>query len=129
MSYYKVVRPSLYSGKLYSSYAKGKAKVEYEVGKLSTPPDWLMSKGYGLTVFDSLKAAMDYSSTYPIYLVAIVGTAREPEPLCSDAYLQTGMLVLRNWGKFPNGTRMVDGVILMREVTQAERIAAKERMK
>lgn len=46
--------------KRYSMNAFGKAEVEYPPYEWVTPPDWLLSKGYGLFVFSRLAHALEW---------------------------------------------------------------------
>lgn len=127
MRYYKVFRKI--HDRLLSSWATGKAQVEYEEGKLSVAPEWLANLGYGVTVFASLVDAVNYkktvsgnaySKTTPIYSVAIVGSPRGPKVIGSNYRLKDGVVSPMNSSKWPNGTFMVDGVIPMALVTDEE---------
>lgn len=119
MKYFKVVRKTFDSKKRISSFSRGAAMVEYEVGKLATPPAWLKERGYGLTVFDNLKDAAKYAGhSYEVYTCAVMGPAREPLPIMDIGHLRNGRLQANMYTstKWPNGTKMVDGVILMERV-------------
>lgn len=127
MRYYKVFKRD--GGKLTSSWASGAANVEYEVGKLSTPPKWLEDAGYGITVFASLREAAEYvitltgssrpSSRFPIYSVSILGCAKTPACMANNSYLKLGQLRLSIW-HWPSGTLMVSGVVPMAEISHEE---------
>lgn len=55
MKYYKVVR-----GNLQSAFINGRWQVQYQIGTWVRAPELLVDKGYGLTVFNSLKDARHF---------------------------------------------------------------------
>jgi len=121
MRYYKVVKVQSFCGgheRLMSLFASGKAAVEYEVGKLTTPPDWL--KENGIIVFDNLKDAesvASISSSRRVYEVAVMGPPRELPAFYDLTSLSEGK-PRKSTGKFASGSVAFDGVILMREVSK-----------
>jgi len=123
MKYYKVLRRQWGTDNLVSAYAQGKAAVEYEVGKLSTPPEWLNNLGYGLTVFDTLEHAVAFtgSSLFFIFEVSVMGRIREPLlPYIRSENLIIGNMKPAGTYTWPEGTLMVDGIILLKRASLDE---------
>jgi len=63
---YKVVSVKVVKDKLkyYSSYAYGKARVQYFFDRFIEPPKWLAQKGFELTCFSDKKLAIKYMSEF-----------------------------------------------------------------
>lgn len=120
-TYYKAVKKT-FDGRFTSSHVDGAALTTYEVGKLSRPPEWLEREGYGLTVFDTKENAMTYArgmgASQRVFRVAVLGPVREPRDFMGTLYLSNGILKANPYcaNRWPTGTMMVDGVILMEEV-------------
>jgi len=122
MRYYKVFRQQ--GGRLWSSWTRGVARVEYIPGQLSVAPGWLAEYGYNLTVFNSLENTLryrqlisgsPYSTVFPVYQVAISGTVATPGEYAENTQLNIGRII-KTSAKWPDGTLMVQGIIPMAEV-------------
>ena len=62
----------------------------------------------------------NYSYKFPIFSVAIAGGLRTPGCMANNSGLSNGSFVPLKSSSWPEGTMMVDGIIPMRNVTDAE---------
>jgi len=128
MKCYKVVRKGYKCGggeRMTSSFVSGSAQVEYEIGKLSTPPAWLAENGHGILAYDTLAGAARHTGTNLAVLeCAVMGPQRELPEFCYPADLKYKQRSPSHFRRFPEGTVAFDGVIPMRIVPESEVRAA-----
>ena len=116
MRAYKVVRDD---GKKYKP-AICMARVSYEIGKWTVPPEDADDKGYGLLVFSTLEDAEAFTRYSPpgyrkIFLCEVRGVYKNlPLRRYSDSALP--WLEVISLGDWPSGTLMVSAVKLLEEV-------------
>jgi hypothetical protein len=116
MRAYKVVRDD---GKKYKP-AICMARVPYEIGKWTVPPEEADDEGYGLLVFSTLKDAKAFIlGSFPgyrkIFLCEVRGVYKNLPPR-RFAYTSSPWLEGVGLGSWPLGTLMVSAVKLLEEV-------------
>jgi hypothetical protein len=116
MRAYKVVRGD---GKKHKP-AICMARVSYEIGKWTVPPEDADDEGYGLLVFSTLKDAKAFIlGSFPgyrkIFLCEVRGVYKSLPPMrFSDSAVP--WLEVVSSGSWPPGTLMVSAVKLLKEV-------------
>jgi len=113
--YYKVVRvPGLES-----AIVAGQACVKYQEGHTVSPPEWLLKKGYGLCVFETLAQAEKMAEYYHA-IYECEGEQELPLPIGYQvpefAWMGNCQLSEYNW---PEGTHTFARVKLTRLVKPA----------
>jgi len=106
---------------LVSVAAHGRAQVMYPLDTWVTPPDWLLQRGYGLTVFSALKYALwfvnEVPSTLPVIYIVEVDEPLTLKPmidLCSLAMGQVDKLFPASL--WPRGTLMFGRIKLIEKI-------------
>ena len=114
--YYKVCARE--STGLVSMVVRGRAKVSYGIGQVSTPPPWLEAQGYGLLVFSTLEQARHWAKTWGECRVfeCEVGEVMPLPPCCSTfvASFRGRLAPIRD--PWLEGSVMVSSVTLTKEV-------------
>jgi hypothetical protein len=117
MKAFKVLRRDRQK-KLWSYIVRGKAKVQYFVGKKSRPPEKLRKRGYGLLVFNTSEAAIKFAGRENKKTIreCEVGKPRLTiPPRCLIFKLQEqGSLCPSGQCLWPEGTMMVPWVQILR---------------
>jgi len=125
---YKVVSVKSVKDKLkyYSSYAYGKARVQYFFDRFVEAPKWLAKKGFELTCFSDKKLAIKYMTEFWVVhptnnffkLIEIEYEPAETErPICCNMYeLARGKIIeaLPCIVSFPGGTIFAKRIKLVR---------------
>jgi len=121
--YYKVCFRDHERNALTSAAVKGgRAEVKYEVGRPSTPPDWLAAQGYGLLVFTDLTEARVWAHRWgrndcAVFECAVGGLITPLPRRCSVfAVGFKGQLIPAQTPLWPERTAMVTSLTLEKEV-------------
>jgi len=112
-------------GKLISFRTEGKASVRYEPGVFVYAPEWLKKRGYNLTIFESLEAAVGFHPAFSdvtgvMFWWAEAENITEPNrPYLNSNSLKYGKIRKVNC-EWPEGTLFAEKIKLLRKVTREE---------
>lgn len=114
--YYKVVLEK--TDDYESLIVSGEAEVKYKVNEFVIAPQWLLSRGYGLTVFKTLSQAVKWGAGYAeavIFKVKVKKIMKLPK-FCNPSVISNGIFQISHGATWPEGTVMVEEVMLWDEV-------------
>ena len=105
MIVYKVCR-RIIKGDFYSCNTNGVACVQYKIGEISRPPEFLRKKHYGLLCFSSFDNAKRFAISSPIFKCYTKNCRKTLPRVLDIQYLSRGV-IQETSSSWPLGTLMV----------------------